>query len=104
MVAVFPGTAPDASLASSSQNISDPNGQIPQPFTYRFSRQESMQVEGGSVKIVDSTLFPVSKTIAAAQVTINPGAMREMHWHPTSDEWNIFLQGRARITVYAAEG
>lgn len=59
---------------------------------------------GGTVKIVDSSMFEVSKTIAAALVTIEPGAMRELHWHPTSDEWNIFLSGHARITVFAAEG
>lgn len=101
---VFPGMAPNASLSSPSQNVSDPNGEIPQAFSYHFSQQQAMQVEGGSVKIVDTRQFPVSKTIAAAQVVINPGAMREMHWHPTSDEWNIFLQGKARITVFAAEG
>ena len=28
--------------------------------------------------------------------------MRELHWHPHSDEWNFFLSGRARITIYAA--
>lgn len=28
--------------------------------------------------------------------------MRELHWHPHSDEWNFFLKGRARITIYAA--
>jgi oxalate decarboxylase family bicupin protein len=28
--------------------------------------------------------------------------MREIHWHTTSDEWSYFLQGSARITVFAA--
>lgn len=28
--------------------------------------------------------------------------MRELYWHLTSDEWNYFLQGSARITVYMA--
>jgi oxalate decarboxylase family bicupin protein len=28
--------------------------------------------------------------------------MREMHWHLTSDEWNYFLQGSARMTLYLA--
>jgi len=34
------------------------------------------QLSGGSVKIVDSTVFPVSTTIAVAEVTVEPGAMR----------------------------
>jgi oxalate decarboxylase/phosphoglucose isomerase-like protein (cupin superfamily) len=33
---------------------------------------------------------------------IEPGAMRELHWRLTSDEWNYVLQGSARITVYMA--
>lgn len=28
--------------------------------------------------------------------------MREIHWHTTSPEWNYFLQGSARITVFQA--
>jgi len=28
--------------------------------------------------------------------------MRELHWHPQSDEWNFFITGTARITVYQA--
>lgn len=28
--------------------------------------------------------------------------MRELHWHTTSDEWNYFIQGQARLTVYDA--
>lgn len=28
--------------------------------------------------------------------------MRELHWHPTSDEWSFFLSGQARLTVYSA--
>jgi len=56
------------------------------------------------VKIIDSGVFPLANNFAAALVTIHPGAMREIHWHPTSDEWNFFISGQARITVYAAEG
>lgn len=28
--------------------------------------------------------------------------MREIHWHTTSPEWNYFLQGSARVTVFQA--
>ena len=33
-------------------------------------------LEGGSAKVVDSSNFEVSKTIAMAEVTVEPGAMR----------------------------
>jgi oxalate decarboxylase/phosphoglucose isomerase-like protein (cupin superfamily) len=35
-------------------------------------------------------------------VTVKPGALREIHWHTTSDEWNFFISGSARIGIYAA--
>ncbi|KAG4436225.1 hypothetical protein IFR05_008281 [Cadophora sp. M221] len=73
-------------------------------FTHRMLDQEPKKTSGGEVRITDSKNFPISKTIAAAHVTIDPGAIREMHWHPNADEWSFFLKGRARITIFAAEG
>ena len=49
------------------------------------------QYSGGTAKIADSTVFNVSTQIAVAEVTVEPGAMREMHWHPTENEWGFFL-------------
>ena len=55
------------------------------------------------MRITDSSVFPASKTIAAALVEIEPGSMRELHWHPTADEWQYYLSGEARMTIFAAE-
>jgi len=73
-------------------------------FTHKMLDQEPLNTTGGLVRITDSTNFPISKTIAAAHLDIAPGAMREMHWHPNADEWSFFIKGRARITVFGAEG
>lgn len=73
-------------------------------FTHRMLDQTPKKTSGGHVRITDSKNFPISKTIAAAHAVIEPGAIREMHWHPTADEWSFFLKGRARITIFAAEG
>ena len=43
-------------------------------------------------------------TIAAGLVEIEPGGMREMHWHPNSEEWRYYIEGRARMGVFASEG
>jgi oxalate decarboxylase len=58
------------------------------------------QSKGGFVQIADSRNFNVSKTVAAALVTVKPGGMRELHWHPNADEWQYYLKGRARMTVF----
>jgi oxalate decarboxylase family bicupin protein len=55
---------------------------------------------GGVVRIADSSNFNVSTTIAAALVTVRPGGMHEMHWHPNADEWRYYLKGNARMTVF----
>ncbi|KAK4103012.1 oxalate decarboxylase oxdC [Parathielavia hyrcaniae] len=75
-----------------------------QKFTHRMLSQPPHNTTGGSVRITDSRNFPISKTVAAAHVTIARGALREMHWHPNADEWSFFLRGRARVTVFGAEG
>ena len=75
-------------------------------FTHRMLEQNPVNSTngGGQVRITDSSNFPISKTVAAAHVIIEPGAIREMHWHPSADEWSFFIRGRARVTIFAAEG
>ncbi|KAF7426327.1 hypothetical protein PC9H_008695 [Pleurotus ostreatus] len=89
------------------ENVEDdmvvPNN-TPLPFTFPLSRVNATSTPGGSVKVVDSRTFNVSKTISAVEVTVNPGGMRELHWHPTQPEWSYFLEGQARVTVFASEG
>ena len=75
-----------------------------QRFTHRMLQQKPMKFAGGEVRITDSSNFPVSKTTSAAHVIINPGGLREMHWHPNADEWSFFLRGHARVTIFAAAG
>jgi len=53
-------------------------------FTHRMLKQEPKEMSGGKVRITDSKNFPISKTVAAAHVIIEPGALREMHWHPNA--------------------
>ena len=58
------------------------------------------RTRGGTVQIADSTNFPISRTVAAALVTVEPGGLREMHWHPNADEWQYYIKGEARMTVF----
>lgn len=99
---IFNGTAAPADI--SKQNITSSAGSLwgDGAYTYHWSQQEAFQTEGGSVKILDPETFPVAEMFSAALVVLQPGAMREIHWHTQSDEWSFFLQGSARITVYQA--
>ncbi|MFF2090542.1 oxalate decarboxylase family bicupin [Paenibacillus sp. NPDC058174] len=87
-----------------SQEVQSPYGKIPLSFKHRLLAQPPLRTPGGSVRIVDSTNFPISKTIAAALVEVEPGAMRELHWHPNNDEWQYYLSGQGRMTVFGGNG
>lgn len=87
-----------------SQKVQSPYGTVPLSFKHRLLAQPPMLMPGGSVRIVDSTNFPISRTVAAALVEVEPGAMRELHWHPNNDEWQYYLTGQARMTVFAGNG
>ena len=56
------------------------------------------------MRIVDSSKFKISTTIAAAIVTVHPGGIRELHWHPNADEWQYYISGAGRMTVFATGG
>ena len=60
-----------------------------------------MRYSGGTVKTIDSRNFPVT-TLSALIIEIEPGGMREMHWHPDADEWQYYIAGEARMTVFDA--
>ncbi len=83
--------------------VESPAGTVPQKFSHRLLAQEPVKAPGGQVRIADSvTTFPASKTVACARVEVEPGAMRELHWHPNVDEWQYYISGRGRMTVFAA--
>lgn len=87
-----------------SQKIQSPYGEIPLSFKHQLLAQPPLRTPGGSVRIVDSSNFPISRSIAAALVEIEPGAMRELHWHPNNDEWQYYLTGEGRMTVFGGNG
>lgn len=98
---IFQGDVPGP---LSSDRVENPAGSIAQAFSHKMLAQEPIRTEGGAVRITDSTNFPIAKTIAAALVEVNPGAMRELHWHPTNDEWQYYIEGKGRMTVFTSAG
>lgn len=98
---IFRGTPAPKDIEK--QNVSTTVGLVPrrQSYSYHFSEQPAHEVSGGSVKIVDPLSFPVASNFSAAIVTVQPGGMREIHWHPTSDEWTYFIKGQGRATLFS---
>jgi len=84
--------------------VFDPQGTMPEPLSFALSQVAPTPFEGEFVKVVDSTTFGILKTIVAAEVTVEVGAMPELYWHPTQAEWSYYISGQARVTTYAANG
>src|ERR1700681_3193700 len=77
---------------------------VPQTFSHRMMAQTPIKTKSGTARITDSSVFPASKNIAVALVEVEPGGMRELHWHPNADEWQYYIEGQARMGVFGASG
>jgi oxalate decarboxylase len=97
---IFPSKVPPSLSKDRVQGL----GPVPLNFTHRMIRMAPTRMKYGNVRIMDSTNFPISTTIASALVEIEPGGMRELHWHPNADEWQYYISGQARMTVFASGG
>ncbi|KDR70226.1 hypothetical protein GALMADRAFT_76394 [Galerina marginata CBS 339.88] len=95
---IFPSLPPPEEI---NEDVIIPNN-APNPFTFQFSKVVPDKKLGGTVKIVDSRTFTASEKIAAAEVELEAGGLRELHWHPTQPEWTFFICGQARITLFAS--
>ena len=91
-------------LEEEQKQASAGTGAIDEKFVFRPSQHPpDAQRTGGEVHIVDRKNFPVT-TIAAALVRLKPGGLRELHWHPLSDEWQYYVSGKGRMTVFDSGG
>ncbi|MCU1306589.1 MAG: oxalate decarboxylase, partial [Acidobacteriaceae bacterium] len=98
---IFGGKVPGP-LASDA--VKSPAGTVPVTLSHHLLAQKPIKVAGGQVRIADSSNFPAAKTIAAALVEVDPGGVRELHWHPNTDEWQYYISGQGRMTVFASSG
>jgi oxalate decarboxylase len=83
--------------------VHNPLGAVPLDMVFHLSQQPPTGSPAGNVRIADTRNFPISTDVAAALVEVEPGHMRELHWHPNADEWQYYISGQARMTVFAAE-
>jgi oxalate decarboxylase len=96
---IFQGNEPGPLAADQAAVRS--GGVPPNPFTFSLAGATPFRSNrSGSVRVADSRTFKVSTTIAAALETVKPGGIREMHWHPNADEWQYWVKGQGRMTVF----
>jgi oxalate decarboxylase len=72
---------------------------------YRLLAQVPHAVyQGGREWRVDASRFPISTTITGVILDLDPGALRELHWHPNADEWQYIIDGRVAVTLFGSHG
>lgn len=77
------------------------------PLTHKYqllSQPPHRTFKGGREWRVDSTKFPISTTVTGVILDLEPGGLRELHWHPTSDEWQYVIQGNVSVTMFGSHG
>jgi len=98
-------TAVPGSLEEDRRKAAGSLGLSPVAFDFHpMQGPATKSTAGGEVRVVDSRTFKASTTVATAIVTLRPGGLRELHWHPNADEWMFFLEGKGRMTVFASGG
>ena len=91
---------------SFKNNVPDPllaGDELP-TFKFELEKSEGKVIGGSSGKEATVKQLPISKGIAGVSMTLEPGAMRELHWHATAAEWAFVIEGRVRTTVIDPKG
>lgn len=74
---------------------------------FSFSNAHNRLEHGGWAREVTVRELPIAKNLASVNMRLNPGdqsGIRELHWHPNADEWQYYIEGEARMTVFASGG
>jgi oxalate decarboxylase len=97
---IYQGAMPPP-LAEVQAQMRSAKGPSPYPFTFSLAGSPIVkQNPGGTVQIADSKNFQASTTVAAALVRLQPGGLRELHWHPNADEWQYWVKGVGQMGVF----
>jgi oxalate decarboxylase len=87
------------------ENLQGPRVSPPDTHKFRMLAGAPHAVfKGGREWRIDSTRFPISTTITGVILDLEPGAMRELHWHPNADEWQYVIDGEVSVTMFGSHG
>lgn len=70
-------------------------------YVFRASKEPKKMFEGGATQLIDKQTFEATD-LATLIIDLEPGGMREIHWHPDADEIQYYISGQARMTVFDA--
>src|SRR5208282_4754167 len=96
----------EAGDPSFMNNVPDPllSGKELPTFKFALEKSEGKVIGGSYGKEATVEQLPISKGIAGVSMKLEPGAMRELHWHATAAEWAFVIEGRVQTTVIDPQG
>jgi oxalate decarboxylase len=87
------------------ENLQGPRFSPPHTHKFRMLAEAPHAIfKGGREWRIDSSRFPIAKTITGVILDLEPGALRELHWHPNADEWQYIIEGAVSVTMFASHG
>src|SRR5207244_11763777 len=91
---------------SFQNNVPDPLLAKKELLSFKFELEKTKGKVAGNSYGKEATVeqLPISKGLAGVSMKLEPGAMRELHWHATAAEWAFVLEGRVRTTVIDPQG
>ena len=91
---------------SFQNNVPDtlPSGKELPIFKFELEKSRGKVLGNSFGKEVTVEQLSISKGIAGVSMQLEPGVMRELHWHATAAEWAFVLLGRVRTTVINPAG
>ncbi len=87
------------------ENLQGPRISPPETHKFRMLAGAPHAIfKGGREWRIDSTRFPISTTLTGVILDLEPGALRELHWHPNADEWQYVIEGDLSVTMFGSHG
>lgn len=74
------------------------------PFKFGLEASQAQQYAAGLIRWATKTQFPVLKGMAMSSERLDPGGLREIHWHGNAHEISYCLRGQGEMAVFSPEG
>lgn len=105
---VLTALSPDRAAAQGQP----PSGPVPKvlaaaelpSFRFPLDAAAAKNWDGGWAKEATVAEFPVSEKLAGVLMQLEPGGIRELHWHANAAEWAYVITGRCRVTTIDPRG
>ncbi|KAJ7170254.1 putative oxalate decarboxylase/oxidase [Mycena crocata] len=78
------------------------SGQVPN-MKWSFALSHNRLANGGWARQQNVESLPIATGLAGVNMRLEPGAIRELHWHNTA-EWAYMLKGDLRISTVTPDG